>query len=299
MTTKNILTVGACALGASIALLACAKDTAQPEPAVQAGSATTPPPSPFRGPHRALHAPGIRPMMTLNSSGETPPPPSAVAPAASSTPPLPPFAAPPTAAFVDVVAGKGSPVVLQGCDEVAIAVATGKLTALGETLLAGDVLLVNGTGSFDMKGAALVAVGRVVPRACEPLAAIDKKIVRGKVAPPLVWGQGAMTAHLDVDEKISSDLYVGRLEGTAPVAEHEHAGVYELLCAVQADGVLTIGDHPQIIGAKTCTVVPPNTKHSWKPANGSKLVAIQMYAPPGPEQRFKKLAADEVSPDGG
>jgi hypothetical protein len=37
-------------------------------------------------------------------------------------------------------------------------------------------------------------------------------------------------------------------------------------------------------------MVPPDTKHAWKPDPGSKLVAIQMYDPPGPEQRFVALA---------
>jgi hypothetical protein len=32
-------------------------------------------------------------------------------------------------------------------------------------------------------------------------------------------------------------------------------------------------------------------KHSWTPDPKSELVAIQLYAPPGPEQRFRALAA--------
>jgi quercetin dioxygenase-like cupin family protein len=166
---------------------------------------------------------------------------------------------------------------------------------LGETLTAGDVLVARGEGMFDMKGVGLVAVARVMPKTCTPASAVDKKVVRGTVAPPLTWAHGAMTAHLDVDEQTSPDLYVGRLEGTAPVAEHAHAGVYEILCAVQADGVLTIDGRPQIVRAKTCNVIPPDAKHSWVPAPGAKLVAIQMYAPPGPEERFKKLAADDAN----
>jgi mannose-6-phosphate isomerase-like protein (cupin superfamily) len=278
---------------ALVSVIGCAKDTAEPEPAVQAGSATTTAQSPvLRGPRRAVISRGSRPMPGMGQIAS-----GAPAEAASAAPPPapPPFAAPPAAAFVDVVASKGSPVALHGCDEVAIAVASGKLTMLGETLGAGDVLLAHGEGSFDMKGAGLVVVARVVPKACTPAAAIDKRVVRGTVAQPLVWGHGAMTAHLDVDERTSPDLYVGRLEGTAPVAEHVHAGVYEILCVVQAAGVLMVDGRPQAVGPKTCTVIPPDTKHAWVPASGARLVAIQMYAPPGPEQRFKKLAADEAN----
>ena len=61
---------------------------------------------------------------------------------------------------------------------------------------------------------------------------------------------GTVSAHLDVQ---SPELYLGHLEGTAPVAEHSH--------------------------------------HAWRPKAGSKLVAVQMYSPPGPEQRFVALAA--------
>ena len=288
MISKTLWVFGLAALGMPATMLACAKDTAQPEPAVQAGSATVAQ-SPFlHGPHRALRAPGLRSMGILGAGDGAAPSESASAAARR-------FAGPPTAAFVDVVAGKPAPVILHGCDEVAVAVATGTLTALGETLAAGDVLLVHGGGSLELKGVALAAVGRVIPSDCEPLSTLDKTVVRGNVAPPVVWAHGAMTAHLDVDEHASPDMYVGRLEGTAPVAEHAHAGVYEIVCAVQGDGALVVDGHPQIVRPKTCTVIPPDTKHEWRPANGAKLVAIQMYAPPGPEQRFKKLAADEAA----
>jgi hypothetical protein len=40
-------------------------------------------------------------------------------------------------------------------------------------------------------------------------------------------------------------------------------------------------------------VHPKKVKHSYRFDPGSKLVAIQMYDPPGPEQRFVGLAAAE------
>ncbi len=36
--------------------------------------------------------------------------------------------------------------------------------------------------------------------------------------------------------------------------------------------------------------VPPATKHAFKAAGTDPTLAIQVYSPPGPEQRFKKLA---------
>ena len=38
---------------------------------------------------------------------------------------------------------------------------------------------------------------------------------------------------------------------------------------------------------RTRTCQDTDTPHSWTPDPGSKLVAVQMYWPPGPEQRFK------------
>ena len=45
------------------------------------------------------------------------------------------------------------------------------------------------------------------------------------------------------------------------------------------------------LGPKQVVTVPPGAKHAWKPDPGSRLVAVQLYSPPGPEQRFVGLAA--------
>jgi len=118
-----------------------------------------------------------------------------------------------------------------------------------------------------------------------------KHLVRATAARDLTWAGGTMHAHLDLESDVSPELYVGRLEGTAPVAEHVHESSWEILCAVEAAGMLTLDGKPSRVGSRSIVADPPNTRHSWKPDDGSKLVAIQLYTPPGPEQRFKKLAA--------
>ena len=102
-----------------------------------------------------------------------------------------------------------------------------------------------------------------------------------------------MSARLDVGPKASPDLYLGRLEGTAAVAEHVHEKSWEVLAAIDAAGTFTLDGKEQRLGPRQVVFVPPNTKHAWKPDQGSKLVALQMYSPPGPEQRFIALAAAE------
>jgi mannose-6-phosphate isomerase-like protein (cupin superfamily) len=69
-----------------------------------------------------------------------------------------------------------------------------------------------------------------------------------------------------------------------------HPDSWEILCAVDAAGTFTLDGKDQRLGPRQVVTVPPATKHAWTPDEGSNLVAIQLYAPPGPEQRFKALA---------
>ena len=102
-----------------------------------------------------------------------------------------------------------------------------------------------------------------------------------------------MSAHLDVTRAsaLAPELYLGRLEGTAAVAEHSHAEAWEILATVDAKGTLVLDGTEGPVGPRQIVIIPPGTKHAYQPSPGSKLVAVQMYAPPGPEQRFVALAA--------
>ena len=73
--------------------------------------------------------------------------------------------------------------------------------------------------------------------------------------------------------------------------EHVHAGEWELLAAVEGAGTFTIDGVSARLGPKQVVAVPPGARHAWQPDPGTKLVAVQMYSPPGPEQRFVALAA--------
>jgi len=46
----------------------------------------------------------------------------------------------------------------------------------------------------------------------------------------------------------------------------------------------------------TIAMIAPGVPHAWKPSGSSPLIAVQMYWPPGPEQRFKKLAEESPAP---
>lgn len=220
---------------------------------------------------------------------------AAVSPSVTAAPPA--VAAPPVvASFVDLTAKPFVPHANM-CGWAFIVIVRGKADSLGETLGAGDVLAVQGPDPFDVTGDGLAVVATLAPKPCIPKARPTgpiKHVIRGTAAPELAWAGGTMRAHLDLEKDVSPELYVGRLEGTAPVAEHVHETSWEILCAVEGAGTFTLDGKAERLGPRSLVAVPPNTKHSWKPDDGVKLVAIQLYSPPGPEQRFKTLAG--VSP---
>lgn len=188
------------------------------------------------------------------------------------------------------------------CERVLVAVAKGSFTIANEKLEAGDVVVLMNPEPTEVKGGegtGLLLEARVRIPSCvvKTRPAPEKNVVRANAAQKLEWGGGKMSARIDVSAKVSPDLFLGRLEGTAPVAEHVHAGSWEILAAVEAAGTFTLDGKDQRLGPRQIMRVPPNTKHAWKPDPGSKLIGIQMYSPPGPEQRFVSLAAAEK--DGG
>lgn len=198
-----------------------------------------------------------------------------------------------TASFVDAPGKIDTPL----CTRLLIAIAKGKVIAMGETLTVGDVMVVTHPDPIKLEGTGLVLVARrdFEPDVCgvKTRPALDKRLVRANAAPELRWAGGTMSGHLDVVGRASPDVYLGRLEGTAAVAEHDHPASWEILAAVEANGTFVLDSTEGHLGARQIIVIAPGSKHAWKPEPGSKLVAIQMYSPPGPEQRFVALAAAE------
>ncbi|GEM_PF-1704378 len=164
-----------------------------------------------------------------------------------------------------------------------------------DVLSQGDVLVVRHPEPVEVKTSGLaVDVVRDFPCTAAPdRPAVEKTIIRAKDVPELSWAGGTMRAQLLVGAKVSPDLYIGWLEGTAAVPEHEHATSIETIVALEASGTFSVDGKESRLGPGRIVSVPKATKHAWKPDPGSKLVAIQLYEPPGPEQRFVTLAAAE------
>jgi hypothetical protein len=118
-------------------------------------------------------------------------------------------------------------------------------------------------------------------------------------SPDLSWGKGAMHARLGFEGQGRASLGILMASKDAPVAPHTHDTSWELLAPLSADGTLRrassagatdLTDIPITDGM--VVAMPKATLHQWVPGGKKPLIAVQLYLPPGPEQRFKKLAAD-------
>lgn len=115
--------------------------------------------------------------------------------------------------------------------------------------------------------------------------------------PDLAWAGGAYHARLGLDgaSKPAAALDLLRMSASAGVAEHVHEREWEILAMLEGEGALVrkSADHgdERIPGrAGSLFSVPPSQKHAWKPSGKAPFLAIQVYTPPGPEQRYKKLS---------
>jgi mannose-6-phosphate isomerase-like protein (cupin superfamily) len=247
---------------------------------------------------------------TAPSAWSPGPTPSASAIVSTAPPPV-------RAAFVDLTSA-GTPVSAGRCETLVVAAARGRaviepLSPAGEgaVLEVGDTWVWYGyeprTGApagqarATVRGQGFAFVAHVRHAACDERALVvrPQRLIPSSSTAPLTWAHGAMRAHLDLETNGLVDAYVGRLEGTVGVVEHTHDEAWEILGDVEGTGTFTFDGAPHRLGPRGVVVVPPGTRHAWLPDEGTRLVAIQMYAPPGPEQRFKLLANGAIARDAG
>lgn len=246
-------------------------------------------------------------LVAACSPAAAPPPPPAAAPEPTGiaqrveAPLAPASPSPSNAGFVR----GGENIQLPGCNRWVLAVARGAFEAKVPDhdpvrLEPGDVLTVSFGRSVALGGTGL-GVETMSPADCSARtsARAELSVVRGSSASPLTWKtpSGTMTAHLDLTTL--PEVYVGRLEGVGSAPEHSHPDSWEVLAAVDGAGTFTMDGKPARLAPGDIVRVPPGVKHSWTPDPGSYLQAVQIYRPPGPEQRFKALAAAADGRDAG
>ncbi len=74
---------------------------------------------------------------------------------------------------------------------------------------------------------------------------------------------------------------------TLGVPEHIHESSAEVLWIQDGSGTMRVGDQTRAIRPGTFVHVPPQTVHGFIPDGTRPLFAYQVYAPSGPEQRFR------------
>lgn len=119
-----------------------------------------------------------------------------------------------------------------------------------------------------------------------------------KASSDLAWGGGAMHARIGFEgEGQRASLGLLMASKDAPVPEHRHDTSWEFLAVLSVDGTLKRADSAASTETKAIpltdgqvVMIPKAHLHAFQPGNTKNLVAIQLYLPPGPEQRFKKLA---------
>ncbi len=90
-----------------------------------------------------------------------------------------------------------------------------------------------------------------------------------------------------------------RFSADAGIAEHAHENAWESVAVLEGEGAWirkgeaageASGERRVEARAGTLVTFPTNARHAWRPSGKAPLLAIQVYAPPGPEQRYQKLA---------
>jgi len=80
----------------------------------------------------------------------------------------------------------------------------------------------------------------------------------------------------------------------AGVPEHLHEGVVEMLYIVAGSGTMTVAGVAQPVVAGSAVYIPAATRPSY--ANGAiETLALQVYAGPGPEARFRAWNAADAT----
>jgi quercetin dioxygenase-like cupin family protein len=105
------------------------------------------------------------------------------------------------------------------------------------------------------------------------------------IAPPVALPIKGGNVRLFLDGK-SFALDLLTIDAGASVPPHRHPGSDELIYVLSGKSTATIDGKVQKVGTGDSLRMPANVEHSVTVEE--KLVAVQVYAPGGPEQRFKK-----------
>jgi len=106
---------------------------------------------------------------------------------------------------------------------------------------------------------------------------------------PLFGGKGKATPLLDVAHTGDRAFYLGKLEAESgvQVPRHTHAGADEIIFVTAGAGELTVGSEKFPFEAPEALYIPAGQPHAVKFTGTDKAELVQIYAPAGPEDRYK------------
>jgi putative monooxygenase len=116
-------------------------------------------------------------------------------------------------------------------------------------------------------------------------------VVRGEDAEWISIAQGKGRVQMLVDEEVQGArlAYVGQLvaEPGLVIAPHVHTDSDEILLVRAGSGTMTIAGARLPVLAGMVIRIPAGTEHAFEADGSAALRAVQIYAGPGPEQRFR------------
>jgi quercetin dioxygenase-like cupin family protein len=110
---------------------------------------------------------------------------------------------------------------------------------------------------------------------------------------PILGGKASARILLEPQDTGSQAFALDVVEwsGGLEAPRHQHDGSAEVLYVVAGGGTLSVGSETYPFAAEDAIHIPAGQPHGAKFSGGEKTIAIQFYAPAGPEQRFREKGA--------
>jgi len=146
----------------------------------------------------------------------------------------------------------------------------------------------------DPAGRAAFEVIRGAPPAAPPGAKFTVGAAADADTLPVFGGKGKIKPLLEPAKTGNKALYVGILEAEpgAEVPRNTHPGSAEILYVVSGGGgELTVGSEKIPFGAEEALHIPDGQPHAAKFGGPEKTVMVQVFAPAGPEERYRAAQA--------
>jgi quercetin dioxygenase-like cupin family protein len=141
----------------------------------------------------------------------------------------------------------------------------------------------------DEAGRAAFEVIRGAPPAAPAGARFTVAAASGADTLKVFAGKGKIKPLLEPAKTGNKALYVGILEGEpgAEVPRNSHPGSAEILYVLSGGGEVTIGSEKLTFGPDEALHIPEGQPHAAKFTGPDKTVMLQVFAPAGPEERYR------------